>query len=79
MSLALNNTTIDKYFAFLKRLDNVTKKQLIVKLKESMEIKEKKHINLSELYGAWEDSKSSDEIIKEIRNSRVEKKSSIDL
>lgn len=32
---------IDKYFGFLTRLDNVTKKKLIVKLTESLEVKEK--------------------------------------
>ena len=79
MSIALKNTTIDKYFGFLKRLDNVTKKRLIVKLTESIEVKEKKHFDLANLYGAWEDSRSSDEIIKDIKNSRVEKKLSIDL
>lgn len=79
MSLAIKNTSIDKYFGFLTRLDNVTKKRLIVKLTESIEVKEKKHFDLASLYGAWEDSRSSDEIINEIRNSRVEKKDSIDL
>lgn len=74
MSLAIKNTTIDKYFGYLTKLDNVTKKQLIVKLTESIEVKEKKIFDLSTLYGAWEDSRTSDEIIKEIRDSRVEKK-----
>ena len=71
MSLALKNSTIDKYFGFLTRLDNVTKKRLIVKLTESIEVKEKNTFDLASLYGAWEDSRSSDEIIDDIRNSRV--------
>ena len=79
MSIALKNTTIDKYFGFLTRLDNVTKKRLIVKLTESIEVKEKKQFDLKSLYGAWEDSRTSDEIINDIRNSRVEKNKSIDL
>jgi len=79
MGLALNNTTIDKYFGFLKRLDNMTKKRLIIKLTESIEVKEKKHFDLASLYGAWEDSRSSDEIINDIKTSRVEKKDTIDL
>ncbi|HLT33061.1 hypothetical protein [Parapedobacter sp. SGR-10] len=69
MGLALKKTTIDKYFGFLTRLDNVTKRRLIVKLTESIEVKEKKHFDLKSLYGAWEDSRSSDEIIDDIRNS----------
>lgn len=79
MSIALKNTTIDKYFGFLKRLDNVTKKRLIVKLTESIEVKEKTHIDLASLYGAWEDSRDSDEIINDIISSRVEKNNPINL
>lgn len=79
MSLALKNTTIDKYFGFLKKLDNVSKKRLIIKLTESIEVKEKKHFDLTSLHGAWEDSRNSDEIISDIKNSRVEKKGFIDL
>lgn len=78
MSLALTNTTIDKYFGFLTKLDNLSKKKLIIKLTESIEINEESDFDLSSLYGAWEDSKTSDEIIKEIRNSRVDKKDIID-
>lgn len=78
MSIALTNATIDKYFGFLKRLDNVTKKRLIVKLTESIEVKEKKTFDLASLYGAWEDTRTSDEIINDIKNSKVEKKDSID-
>ena len=78
MRIALKNTTIDKYFVFLTKLDNISKKRLIVKLTESIEVKEKKQFDLKSLYGAWEDTRTSEEIIKDIRNSRIEKKS-IDL
>lgn len=50
---------------------NLTKK-LIIKLTESLEVKEEK-VDLNTLFGAWEDNKDSDEIIKEIRESRIEK------
>jgi hypothetical protein len=73
MSLALTNNTIDKYFGFLTKLDNVSKKKLIVKLTESIEVKERTSFDLASLYGAWDDSRSSDEIIKEIMDSRVNK------
>jgi hypothetical protein len=74
MRLSIKNTTIDKYLSFLIKLDNISKKRLIVKLTESIDVKEKKHLDLKSLYGAWEDSRTSDEIINDIRNSRVEKK-----
>ncbi|MFC0656879.1 hypothetical protein [Mongoliitalea lutea] len=71
-NLTLNNKTLEKYFGMLRGLDNLSKKKLIIKLTESLEIKEEK-VDLKTLFGAWEDNKDSDEIIKEIRESRVEK------
>jgi hypothetical protein len=79
MGLVLTNKTIDKYFGFLSRLDNGSKKKLIIKLTESIEEKEKPNVSLKDLSGAWEDSRDSDEIIKEIRNSRVNKQDDIEL
>lgn len=71
-NLTLNNMTLEKYFGMLRDLDNLSKKKLIIKLTESLDIKEEK-VDLRTLFGAWEDDKDSDEIIKEIRESRVEK------
>jgi hypothetical protein len=71
-NLTLNNKALEKYFGLLKGLDNHSKKKLIIKLTESLEIKEEK-VDLLTLFGAWEDNKDSDEIIKEIRESRIEK------
>jgi len=70
-TLAVTNRTIDKYFGFLRKLDNNSKKRLIIKLTESIEINEEDSFDLKSIYGAWEDSKDSDEIIKSIRDSRV--------
>lgn len=78
MGLALTNRTIDKYFGFLRRLDNSSKRRLIKRLTESIEDKNKTTISLKDLSGAWKDSRNSDEIIKEIRNSRVEKQDNIE-
>jgi hypothetical protein len=79
MGLALTNRTIDKYFGYLSRLDNSSKKRLIIKLTESIEDEKKTTITLKDLSGAWEDSRNSDEIIKEIRNSRVNKQDNLEL
>ena len=73
MSIALTNRTIDKFFGFLTKLDIVSKKRLIIKLTESIEDKNRRKLDLRSLYGAWSDSKNSDDIIREIRDSRVEK------
>jgi hypothetical protein len=71
-NISINNKALDKYFALLSRLDNSAKKRLIIKLTESLEFDAKK-ADLKSLFGAWEDSRDSDEIIREIRESRVNK------
>ena len=78
MGLALTNKTIDKYFKFLSKLDNRSKKNLIIKLTESINLNDNKDFDLSRLYGAWDDDRTSDEIIKDIKGSRIDKKNSID-
>lgn len=78
MSLALTNKTIDKYFRFLFRLDNRSKKKLIIKLTESIEEKAPDDFDLKNLFGAWEDSRNSDDIIREIRESRIDKSNNIE-
>jgi hypothetical protein len=78
MSLALTNNTIDKFFGFLSKIDNDSKKKMIIKLTESIEIKEELRFDLRSLFGAWEDSRDSDEIIKEIRDSRVDNRNIIE-
>lgn len=80
MNVSLKNTLIEKYFDFLTRLDNDTKRRLVVKLTESIDIvKEKNHMDISNLFGAWEDSRSSEEIINDIKTYRVEKRNAIEL
>ncbi len=74
MGLAITNKTLDKYFNFLRRLDNNSKKRLIIKLTESIEINDKGSSDLKNIFGAWEDNKDSDEIIRQIRESRVDNK-----
>ncbi len=74
MSLALTNTAIDKYLGFLTKLDNVSKKRLIDKLSESIQVNKKLDFDLTGLYGAWEDDRTSDDIIRDIKYSRIEKK-----
>ena len=71
--LTISNKILDKYFGYLKNLDNNTKKNLITKLNESIETNSKKEFDINSLFGAWEDERTSDEIISEIKSSRVEK------
>ena len=71
-SVAVSNKTIEKYFGFLRKLDNNSKKRLIIKLTESIETKDEKSFDLKTIFGAWEDSRDSDEIIKSVKDSRVD-------
>lgn len=79
MNIALKNRSIESYFGFLNKLDNNSKKLLILKLTESIDVKEKEIIDLKSLFGGWEDSRTSDEIINDIKKSRIEKNNSINL
>ena len=71
-TLTVNNKILEKYLSVLEGFDKSSKKTIIEKLSKSLEDKTVK-TDLESLFGAWEDEKSSDEIIKEIRDSRVEK------
>ncbi|HET8886389.1 MAG TPA: hypothetical protein VFM70_08590 [Salinimicrobium sp.] len=72
-SLTVSNKMLEKYFGFLKNLDNNAKINLINKLIKSIETKPKKESDLKSMFGAWEDERTSDEIVEEIKNSRVVK------
>ena len=72
-SLTISNKILDKYFGYLKYLDLESKKKLITKLSNSIEKSKEKPSDMKSYFGAWEDNRTSDEIISEILNSRVEK------
>lgn len=73
MGISLSDKSINKYFRFLSRLDNRSKKKLINRLTDSIEDNEKSNQSrsFSDLSGQWEDERHSDDIIKDIRDSRV--------
>jgi len=73
-NLTITNEILDRFFNYLIKFDNRTKKKLIIKLTESLEVKEEKPFDLKSLFGAWKDERSTEQIIDEIRKSRVEPK-----
>lgn len=73
--LIISNKLLEKYFSLLNGFDIKSKKQLISKLTASMENSSKNNSKLDELFGAWMDTRDSDEIISEIRAARIEKQS----
>ncbi len=74
VNLTITNKVFDRYFDYLIKFDNQTKKKLIIKLTNSLEFKQKQTFDIKSLFGAWKDDRSTQEIIDEIRNSRIEPK-----
>lgn len=71
--LTISNKILEKYFGYLKRLDIKSKKSLISKLKKSIDSDSDNDFDLKSIFGKWDDNRSSDEIIADIKESRVEK------
>ena len=70
--MLIKDEILDKYFKFLYRLDISVKKSLIIKLTESIDIEpDKKSNDFHKLFGAWNDRKTAEDIISEIKNARV--------
>jgi len=69
--LLLNKESIEKYFGYLTRLDTNSKKQLIIKLTESIEDDKSSKPGIEKLFGAWEDERTTEEIIQDIRDSKT--------
>lgn len=71
MSLTFKNKKVDSYFRYMKNWDIDSKKDIIIKLTKSINDKEENKHDFSSCFGAWEDDRSAEEIIADIRSSRV--------
>jgi len=71
MSITTEKRMANSYFRLMKNWHNETKKDLIVKLTESINDKPKDNYDFSSCFGAWSDNRSADEIAEEIRSDRV--------
>jgi hypothetical protein len=79
MGLSVSNKIAEKYFKFLNMLDNSSKRMIIKKLNDSLNEPAEKTYDLNDVFGKWEDDRTADEIIKEIRDSRLNKKLNLDM
>lgn len=71
-SIPQNISLADYYFGFLKNLNSDSKLDLISKLSQSLKETEKKpDFSLQSLFGAYQSDETAEEIIAEIRASRV--------
>lgn len=73
MNLSVQNISVaDYYFGFLKNLDPDSKLDLISKLSQSLKGNdETKEVPLQSLFGALQSDETADEIIEQLRTSRV--------
>ena len=58
---------VNSYFKFMKNWDTESKKNLIIQLTKSIDERSADALDFSACFGAWEDDRSADEIINEIR------------
>lgn len=65
-----NNKMVDRYFSFMRNWDNEAKKDLIIKLTKSLDSNKQKNRDFSSCFGEWDDVRSADEIIDELRQDR---------
>ena len=72
MHTATENKLVDSYFRFMKNWDNETKKNLIIKLTQSIDSLDKENRDFSSCFGAWDDNRTADEIIEDLRTDRVD-------
>jgi hypothetical protein len=74
MPSILEKKIVNSYFRLMKNWDNESKKDMIIKLTESIDNKKCDRFDFSLCFGAWVDERSADEIINEIRSDRVNNK-----
>jgi hypothetical protein len=71
-SIPQNISIADYYFSFLKNLNSNSKLDLISQLSQSLKETDKsKEASLQSLFGAYKSDETAEEIIAEIRASRV--------
>jgi hypothetical protein len=71
-TITLNNSSLKKYLDLLRNLDIKSKKTIVFELTESIkDSKKRKEEDFFSLFGAWDDTRDSDDIIRDIKSSRV--------
>jgi len=73
-NLTISESTLNKYFGILENLDINSKKRLIIKLTKSIDSIPKPKRKIDDIFGAWQDSRTAEEIIEEIETSRYNKR-----
>lgn len=72
MQTATEHKLVDSYFRFMKNWNNESKKNLIRKLKQSIDTMDYENHNFSSCFGAWHDDRTADEIIDDLKADRID-------
>jgi hypothetical protein len=65
---------VDNYFRYTRNWDTNAKKKLIIKLTASIEAEKIEENDFASFYGAWDDNRTAEDIINELRADRVNSK-----
>jgi hypothetical protein len=72
MNAAVNNRMVDSYFKYMRNWDTDAKKDIIIRLTASIDSRINDKYDFSSCFGAWDDSRSADEITGDLRADRVD-------
>jgi hypothetical protein len=77
MAISFSDKFINRLISIFQLMDGKSKKTFLEKIHISMNDLPPRKNNLDNVFGKWEDDRSTDEIIKSIVSARVEKNSDI--
>lgn len=77
MAISFSDKFLNRLISIFQLMDGKSKKNFLKKIMVSMNDLPPRKNNLDNVFGKWEDDRSTDEIIKSIVSSRVEKNSDI--
>ncbi len=77
MAISFSDKFLNRLISIFQLMDGKSKKTFLKKILVSMNDLPPRKNNLDNVFGKWEDDRSTDEIIKSIVSSRVEKNSDI--
>lgn len=77
MAISFSDKFLNRLISIFQLMDGKSKKTFLKKILVSMNDLPPRKNNLDNVFGKWEDVRSTDEIIKSIVSSRVEKNSDI--
>ncbi len=70
-TLNVNSILVNNYVALLQNMSQDHKLELISKLAQSLKTEKEEGMSMKELFGAFQSEQTADQLIEEIRQSRI--------